>query len=183
MARPDPFAVAVAHTLGIEGGYADDPSDLGGKTNWGITEAVARANGYTGDMRVLPKARALLIYRRLYWDALNLDEIAVIYPQAAIELFDTAVNMGISVAGAFLQRTLNALNRQGRDYPDLLVDGRPGPVTASALRALLRQRGAGAGNVVVKYLDALQGARYIELAEARPLNEDFVYGWAKRVGE
>jgi len=37
--------------------------------------------------------------------------------------------------------------------------------------------------VLVKALDALQGARYVQLAEARPANEAFLYGWlAGRIG-
>ncbi|WP_276203058.1 glycosyl hydrolase 108 family protein, partial [Enterobacter hormaechei] len=34
--------------LGKEGGYVDHPNDKGGPTNWGITQATARAHGYTG---------------------------------------------------------------------------------------------------------------------------------------
>jgi lysozyme family protein len=34
-----------------EGRYSDHPFDRGGPTNWGITEAVARDNGYMGKMR------------------------------------------------------------------------------------------------------------------------------------
>lgn len=178
-----PFERAVAHTLGIEGGYADDPADRGGKTNWGITEAVAREHGYVGDMRALPKARALAIYRLLYWDRIGLDWIAAVDPAIAGEVFDTGVNMGVSVACRFLQRVLNALNRGGTDYPDLVVDGVAGPATAQALRALLRLRGAEGRTVVLRYLDALQGARYVDLAEQRVANETFMFGWAKRLGE
>ena len=31
-----------------EGGYVDEPDDSGGETNYGVTKAVARANGYRG---------------------------------------------------------------------------------------------------------------------------------------
>jgi lysozyme family protein len=34
----------------------------------------------------------------------------------AAELLDTGVNMGTGTATGFLQRALNALNRNGRDY-------------------------------------------------------------------
>ena len=50
------------HVAPVEGGYADDPADLGGKTNLGITEAVARRHGYTGDMRDLTDSLAYHIY-------------------------------------------------------------------------------------------------------------------------
>ena len=50
-----------------EGGYVDNPADKGGPTCFGITQAVARANGYCGPMRQLPKQEAAEIYKRLYW--------------------------------------------------------------------------------------------------------------------
>lgn len=176
-----PFEVAVAHTLGIEGGYSDHPSDRGGRTNWGITEGVAREDGYVGDMRALPKARALAIYRRLYWDRIGLDWVAAVEPLVALECFDTGVNMGVALPVRWLQRLLNALNRQGADFADVAIDGNAGPATAAALRALLRKRDARGRDVVLAYLDALQGARYVELAEARAANEDFLFGWAERL--
>lgn len=56
--------------------------------------------------------------------------------------------------------------------------GRP---TATALRALIARRGIVGRNAVLTYLNALQGARYVELAELRAANEDFMLGWAQRV--
>ena len=50
-----------------EGGYVNDPADRGGATKYGITEAVARAHGYKGHMRDLPKDLAKTIYRKTYW--------------------------------------------------------------------------------------------------------------------
>lgn len=181
MASRTPFELACAHTLGIEGGYVDDPRDRGGATRWGITEAVARTDGYTGPMSALPQARALAIYRRLYWDRIGLDWVAAVAPQVALEVFDTGVNMGVIVAGRFLQRVLNALNRRGTDYPDLVVDGIAGPATAKALRAFIQLRGGDGLAILLRYLNALQGAAYIELAEGRQANEAFVLGWGRRL--
>ena len=59
-----------------EGGYADHPADKGGPTCFGVTEAVARAHGYAGPMRNLPRAEAAAIYRRIYWLRPRFDEVA-----------------------------------------------------------------------------------------------------------
>ena len=167
-----------------EGGYANHPADRGGPTCWGITEAVARAHGYRGAMRNLPRAEAAAIYRRLYWLRPRLDAVADRSPAVAGELFDTAVNMGPAVAVAFLQRALTALNRNATDFPDLTPDGRIGPATLAALDRFFAIRGKRSGEtVLLRALEALQGERYIRLAERRPANEAFLYGWlANRIG-
>ena len=44
-------------------------------------------------------------------------------------------------------------------------------------------RAAAGEAVLVRALNALQGERYVALAEQRPANEAFLYGWlANRVG-
>jgi len=77
-----------------EGGYSDQPADKGGPTCFGITEAVARANGYAGPMEKLPRGTAVAIYKGLYWLRPRLDEVANRSAGLASELFDTGVNMG-----------------------------------------------------------------------------------------
>ena len=168
-----------------EGGYVANPDDKGGPTCFGITEAVARANGYRGAMRQLPRDEAAAIYKRLYWLRPRFEEVAHRSPRIAAELFDTGVNMGPAVAVTFLQRALTALNRNGRDYPDLVPDGRIGAQTLDALDAFLGLRGKTSGEtVLLRALEALQGERYLRLAERRPANEAFLYGWlANRIGE
>lgn len=169
--------------IGREGGYSNHPADRGGPTRWGITEAVARAHGYRGDMRAFPRTEAVSVYRRLYWQRPAFDRIGEIAPKLAVELFDTGVNMGPEVAAGFLQRALNALNRGASDYPDLPVDRRIGDRTVDALRAFLARRAAGGEQVLLKAVEALQGERYLRLAEQRPANEAFLYGWlANRLG-
>ena len=113
------------------------------------------------------------------------DEVAERAPRIAAELFDTGANMGPAVAVTFLQRALTALNRGGTDYPDLTPDGRIGPITISALKAFFEARGTEKGEtVLLRALEALQGERYLRLAEKRPANEAFLYGWlANRIGE
>jgi lysozyme family protein len=167
-----------------EGGFVSNPADKGGPTCFGITEAVARANGYSGAMRQLPREGAAAIYKRLYWVRPGFDQVAKRSARLAAELFDTGVNMGPAVAAVFLQRALTALNRNGGDYPDLLPDGRVGQATLAALDAFLRIRGSGGEIVLMRALEALQGERYLRLAERRPANEAFLYGWlANRIGE
>ncbi len=168
-----------------EGGFVDNPADKGGPTCFGITQEVARAQGYLGPMRQLPRSEAVNIYLRLYWLRPRLDEVAKRSARLAAELFDTGVNMGPAVAITFLQRALTALNRNGKDYPDLTPDGRVGPATLGALNAFLALRGQSSGEtVLLRALEALQGERYLRLAERRPANEAFLYGWlANRIGE
>ena len=167
-----------------EGGYVNHPADKGGPTCFGISEAVARAHGYAGAMRNLPREEAAAIYRRLYWLRPRFDRVASRSSRIAAELFDTGVNMGPAVATTFLQRALTALNRNGRDYADLTPDGRVGPLTLHALDAFLETRGKKGGEtVLLRALEALQGERYLRLAERRPANEAFLYGWlANRIG-
>ena len=167
-----------------EGGYVCHPADRGGPTRFGITEAVARTHGYAGAMAEFPRDEAAAIYRRLYWLRPRFDQVAERAPRIATELFDTGANMGPAVATTFLQRALTALNRTGKDYPDLVPDGRVGPVTLAALDAFLEARGKRGGEtVLLRALEALQGERYLRLAEKRPANEAFLYGWlANRLG-
>jgi lysozyme family protein len=166
-----------------EGGYVNHPADRGGPTRFGITEAVARAHGYGGVMTSLPREEAAAIYRRLYWLRPKFDAVAERSPKLAAELFDTGANMGPAVAATFLQRALTALNRNGQDYPDLVPDGRIGPATLAALDSFFAKRGAAGETVLLRAIEALQGERYLRLAERRPANEAFLYGWlANRIG-
>lgn len=171
------FERAFAATLHQEGGYSNDVNDSGGATKYGITERVARANGYTGAMRDLSVETAQHIARAQYWDIIRLDDVAALAPAVAREMFDTGYNMGVNLAARWLQRALSALNRQAADFPDVKPDGVIGPMTIAALRDFLRRRGAQGVTVLLRTLNAQQCCRYLELAEAREKDEAFVYGW------
>ena len=154
-----------------EGGYVNHPADRGGPTNYGITEAVARAYGYEGDMRVLPRELALSIYRQRYWERPGFAQVAKRYPMLAAEMFDTGVNMGPRIAAQFLQRTLKLLSNP------IPTDGDIGPLTLHSLDTFKVKRGAAGEGVLLKAVDALQGARYISIAETNPSQKAFLYGW------
>lgn len=179
----DLFGRLIGPLLGREGGYSNNPADKGGQTNFGITIAVARENGYAGPMASMTREQAIAIYRAKYWAKPGLYLIAPLSEKVAEELFDTGVNVGTGTAAIFFQRALNVLNRKGTDYPDINVDGGIGPATASAFAAYMKRNGANAEPVMLKALNCLQGAHYIELAEARSENETFENGWlANRIG-
>lgn len=179
----DAFDDAFGRVILKEGGYSNDPRDSGGATNYGITEQVARANGYTGPMEQLPRDFAERIYRTQYWRALRLDAISERMPRLAEELFDSAVNCGVARAAFWLQRALNSLNMRGAIYSDIACDGQIGNVTLGALEALRARRGGEAEIALCRLCDAQQAEHYLHLCETRQKDEAFMFGWVMtRVG-
>jgi len=171
--------------IAVEGSaFTDDPDDSGGPTKYGVTaRALGRFRGThvtKFDVQALTEPEAREVYRYLYVREPGFDFILKINEAVGVELVDTGVNCGPAIAAEFLQRCLNALNRRERDYPDIEVDRDVGPATERALRAYLAKRGDDEGEaVLVRALNCLQGARYIALAEGRPKDEAFVFGWLR----
>lgn len=114
------FDQAFDKLLGHEGGYSDHAADPGGKTRFGVTEAVAREVGYKGDMRELPLDLAKRIYLERYWRPVRADELPAALRYA---VFDAAVNSGTTQAIKWLQRACSAT-------PDGII----GPQTLLALK-------------------------------------------------
>ncbi|EKU66337.1 glycosyl hydrolase 108 [Acinetobacter pittii] len=161
-----------------EGGYVNNPADRGGATKYGITEAVARTNGFKGNMKDLPLDVAKAIYKKQYWTDPRFDQVNIISSLVAEELLDTGVNCGVAFAKPLLQRALNLLNNQGKGgWPDLAVDGIYGSATLGALKIFLAKRGKDGEKVMLKVLNIMQGQRYIEICERNPTQEQFFYGW------
>jgi len=185
------FTPALKRTLVHEGEYARDPRDRGGETYRGI--ARTRHPGWEGWVRIdrakrrrgFPanlaadaalQAEVADFYRRQFWEPMQGDAL----PDQAVaeELFDSAVNVGMTRAVEFLQRALNVLNRNGALYADLVVDGDLGPRTLVALRAYLKKDKA---ELLLKMLNVLQGMHYIQFMTQSPIQEAFARGWFKRV--
>ncbi|ASG21424.1 glycoside hydrolase family 108 protein [Nitrospirillum viridazoti] len=114
------FDDAFEALMGNEGKYSFNPADPGGETMWGITARVARAHGYTGAMKDLPRDTAKAIAKVEYWDRVRGDELPV---TIAFQVFDACYNGGHPVE--WLQQAAG-----------VKVDGVLGPVTLAAVRAL-----------------------------------------------
>ena len=167
--------------------YTNNPSDKGGPTKYGITQAALAA--YRGvlvtpdDVARLTEAEARAVYYRNYITAPGFDKVAEVDPDVGAEVVDAGVLSGQGRAALWLQVALNALNRQAKDYADIREDGAVGPSTLVALRAYLDKRGADGKTVLLRALNAQQGAYFIAIARGRVENEDFVFGWLlNRVG-
>lgn len=173
----------IAEVIEREGGYVNHPADRGGPTCWGITLATARANGYEGDMRALPRSLAARIYADRYWHSLGLDTVATLNEDLAVVLFDFGVNSGPGRAAESLQVQLNVLNDRGRLYPDLTEDGAFGPATLSALRAFHEVRGIRGLDVLSHTINAERVVFCRRLAQRNESQEAFAYGWFSRVVE
>lgn len=178
------IAAMIDGILDREKGYVNHPSDPGGATNWGITQRVARTNGYMGDMRALPQSVAREIYYREYIVKPGFLAIAEIDVHVAEEVIDSGVNAGQARAGLWFQQALNVLNRRGVDYADIGEDGKVGKVSIAAFQALRRRRGElVARRLMLKALNGLQFMHYFKLAAGGAKFEDFMIGWVDgRIG-
>jgi lysozyme family protein len=150
------FDEAFDALIGNEGGYSNNAADPGGETMWGVTARVARANGYTGEMRDMPRDTAKDLYRKLYWAPLRCDSM----PDALkFTLFDAGVNSGIRQAVIWLQRAM-----------DVGDDGVLGPLTLDAA-----QRSNGL-RLAVRFT-----AERLDFMTNLPTWSAFGKGWARRI--
>lgn len=152
------FDQAFRKLLGVEGDYSDHPADPGAKTRYGITESVARAAGYRGDMRSLPVSLAQEIYRREYWDAVRADDLP---PALRFAVFDAAVNSGVKQAVKWLQRAIGATD-----------DGIVGPQTITMARAAQPD-----------FVKRRMLAQRLKFMTDLPTWPSFSRGWARRIAE
>ncbi len=118
----------------VEGGYVDDPDDIGGETYlgisrrynpnskmWNIIDDIKKRFG-TKDINSRLKNNQEItnevkqIYKINYWDKLELDDIPS--QKIAHELFDTAVNCGITTSIRLAQQVCN-MTITGKFTPEL----------------------------------------------------------------
>ena len=185
------FQKAYKELMRVEGFYSMDPSDPGGETIYGISrrnwpkwvgwEIVDLYRKKPNFPEVLKNVqgfakRAEDFYKANFWDKLSLDQIPEggINTSIKLELFDTAVNQGLSAAGEIFQRGLNLHNRDEQDYQDILVDGKVGSNTLGAYRSCRNKE------ELFVTCNVLQGAGYIAICEKNKKMEKYYNGWIAR---
>jgi lysozyme family protein len=126
----DNFPASLKEVLRHEGGYVNHPSDAGGATNKGITQAVY--DGYRRSRGLLPRSVKMITdsevadcYRVNYWDKICGDAL----PKGIDFLtFDAAVNSGTARGEKWLQQAINRVAQVRR----LKEDGQIGLATIDA---------------------------------------------------
>ena len=105
------FDKAFELLIGHEGGYTQNPKDAGnwtsGKVGVGVNKGTKygiAANSYPNlDIKNLTLDQAKSIYKRDYWDKVKGDQLQ---PELAFQVFDMAVNSGVSRGIKLLQKTV-----------------------------------------------------------------------------
>jgi lysozyme family protein len=142
--------------MGVEKGYSNNPDDPGGETMWGVTARVARENGYTGDMKDLPRATAKCIAKSEYWDKYLCDQFSI---NIGFQVFDCAYNGGHPAQ--WLQRAAGVTE-----------DGVIGAQTIAAVRA------SDPDKIIMRF-DAYR-LHYMADLKNRPT---FAGGWMHRIAD
>ena len=146
------FDIAFERLIGHEGGFSNHPDDPGKQTKYGISK---RSYPYE-EIENLTLQRAKQIYLTDYWQAAGCDRVP---DTVAFDLFDMAVNSGLSTSIKTLQRTVGAV-----------PDGVIGPKTLMAIN----------GMEPARLLARFNGAR-LNFMTTLPTFSTFGRGWAKRI--
>lgn len=175
------FRAAVGRLLLHEGGLADNPADPGGITQWGVSihylrrlsaadrrrlaqAGLAIPSQVTVDtIRRLTRADAEIIYRVLWWDALD---YAALPDPIAGKALDLAVNMGPVQAHKLIQRACRAHGEA------LAEDGALGPISRAAIARI--------GPDLIHAIRSEAAGYYRLLAATTQFGGRFVRGWLAR---
>jgi len=190
------FLNAYDNLIGHEGGYSNNSNDIGGETYKGISrryndgwpgwKIIDSAKPYNFNPKDKTQKRALNeklsnidelqtlvkeFYYQKYWNKFKGDDLPY---DVAEELLEQSVILGTwKTAGKNLQEALNLLNRNGKLFPDLVIDGIVGKKTLQAVNLVNKRR-------LLNVLNGIEFCKFKESMENRPANELFV-GWFNRL--
>jgi len=151
------FNEIIDQVLEHEGGYVNDPDDLGGETKYGITK-----RWYPEvDIKALSMDDAISIYYNDYWKPSKAEHLP---EEIRATYFDMCVNMGQKQAVKTLQETINSIGR-----PKIAEDGLIGKITIQHSHKVSKKR-----------LQAFRCLFYGEVVVDKPKQKKFYYGWFKR---
>lgn len=160
-----------------EGGAVNHHYDKGGQTYRGISRKyhpdwpgwALLDSGQSADSHVDH------FYRENYWNptkgAANPSQLI------ANEVFEQAVHQSPRIAARRLQRVLNAANKEGSRWADIVPDGAVGAKTLEALTAALQYNYEAE---IWGMLNSLHGVYLLERIEDDPTQEAFAIGWFRR---
>lgn len=164
------FNKFIGELLQTEGGYVNDPSDSGGETNFGITIAVARENGYTGSMKAMPVEVAKKIYKKIFWDSLKLDEFKS--QQLAEVLCDMSVNAGVGKGKEVMQKMINYMTFDNIVVDKIIGNGTMGKIALIDTKEEMEE--------AVLLAGAMFARHHLECMDRAEKNEKYGLGWLRR---
>lgn len=189
------FEKAFAATMQHEGGQlVNDRLDPGGMTYFGISRCYwpswygwqmidnALANNTPLSLVDGLADSVSNFYRVNFWDRFQGEKVSGLSQKVASEIFDFAVNCGLTNAVKSIQENLNLLNRNQVIYNDVVVDGLCGPATIHALESLLcdiRKSREQQESVLATMINSDQIQHYKALMRSHPEKERFA-GWLYR---
>jgi len=173
------FEAAIPVIMAHEGGWVNDPSDLGAETNFGWSTSTIKSLGLTaadlgipgpmfspGYLKPMKPEVAVALYRKEFWDKFGFG--AILDQTTATKCMDCAVNCGPKRSAKISQGAVNTL-LPGR----LVVDGAFGPMTFGAINSI-------DGKKFVKAMATVMADYYNSIAISRPQNSKFLPCWLKR---
>jgi len=173
------------------GVWTNDPDDPGDETYSGISRVHNKdwVGWVTVDKAKLEKSfpenirnnRILLEmvkshFKRTRWIEPGLDKVNEVFPALADKMFNTITLYGEGRAIEWLQRTVNLLNRNQKEYFDIAIDKSIGTKTLGALKSALR---CNPNSRVMALYRAYTNKCIIEKMEANPAKEKYI-GWLDR---
>jgi lysozyme family protein len=184
------FKIAYDKTMVNEGEYANVQGDPGGETWKGIArnfwpgwegwelvdswKGIEKLNLIQCRKDTILETYVQSFYKQQFWNRFLGDQI--INQEVANELFDIAVNMGVSKAVTFLQSSLSIF----QNALIVVIDGSFGPATFKCLDNFLLSATEHRIKAFLCDLNVQQGAWYHHLAKEHGMKK-FIEGWYNRV--